>query len=228
MHTNPALLEGMLWSMPTIQNEVAIPDRELVNLSELKVDGNNPNVMSPQQHERLATSIKKYGFIVPIITNKDLLIADGEQRLTVAKSLNMSQVPVIRLPVEDVDRRLLRQVLNKLRGEHEPLLDADEFEKIITLGKEDDLKYLLALDDVKLQMLRSTLDNDVIREYGGMPNFLNDNLSERVIIIHFKSDVDVQEFAQLIDQKITLQTKYIWFPQQDYDRTANLRVVSES
>ena len=214
--------------MPTIQNEVLIPDRELVNLSELKVDGNNPNRMTKEQHERLSTSIQKYGFIVPLITNKDLLIADGEQRLTVEQSLNMKQVPVIRLPVEDVDRRLLRQVLNKLRGEHEPLLDADEFEKIIAMGKEDDLKYLLELDDVKLQMLRLTLDDDVIREYGGMPDFLNDNLSERVIILHFKNDVDVQEFAQLIDQKITLQTKYIWFPRLDYDRTANLRVVSES
>ena len=147
-----------------MEANIVIPERELVSLADLKVDGNNPNVMTDKQHERLATSIKKYGFIVPIITNKDLLIADGEQRLTVAKSLNMSQVPVIRLSVEDVDRRLLRQVLNKLRGEHEPLLDADEFEKIITLGKEDDLKYLLELDDVKLAMLRNTEDFDAVKE----------------------------------------------------------------
>jgi ParB-like chromosome segregation protein Spo0J len=89
-----------------------------VNVVDLKTDSQNPNKMSKEQHERLATSIKKWGFIVPIITNKDLLIADGEQRWTVAKSLGMKEVSVIRLPVEDVDRRLLRQVLNKLRGEH--------------------------------------------------------------------------------------------------------------
>ena len=63
----------------------------------------------------------------------------------------MPNVLVIRLPVEDVDRRLLRQVLNKLRGEHELLLDAEEFDKIIADGREDDLKYLLDLNDSKLE-----------------------------------------------------------------------------
>jgi DNA modification methylase len=130
---------------------IQIPERELVPIEQLKVDGDNPNQMTDKQHARLKTSIEKYGFIVPIITNKDLLIADGEQRLTVAQSLQMHQVPVIRLPVEDVDRRLLRQVLNKLRGEHELLLDAQEFEKIIEAGGEDDLKHLLDLSDSGLE-----------------------------------------------------------------------------
>jgi len=137
---------------------ISIPERELIPLSDLKVDGDNPNIMTPKQHERLATSIKKYGFIVPIITNKDLLIADGEQRLTVAQSLQMRQVPVIRLPVEDVDRRLLRQVLNKLKGEHELLLDAQEFERIIEAGGEDDLKHLLDLNDRQLEKYLSEIE----------------------------------------------------------------------
>jgi DNA modification methylase len=132
-------------------SQITIPQAENINVSELKTDQQNPNKMSKEQHERLATSIKKWGFIVPIITNKDLLIADGEQRWTVAKSLGMTQVSVIRLPVEDVDRRLLRQVLNKLRGEHELLLDAEEFDKIIELGRKDDLKYLLDLTDKDLE-----------------------------------------------------------------------------
>ncbi|GAF88777.1 unnamed protein product, partial [marine sediment metagenome] len=111
----------------------------------------NPNVMTKKQHRRLKTSLKKYGFIVPIITNKNLLIADGEQRWTIAKELDMKQVSVIRLPVEDVDRRLLRQVLNKLKGEHELIADAHEFEKIIAAGRKDDLKHLLALSDNQLE-----------------------------------------------------------------------------
>jgi hypothetical protein len=134
-----------------MQQEIQIPNAELVAVADLKTDQQNPNRMTKEQHERLSASIKKWGFIVPIITNKDLLIADGEQRWTVAKSLGMTQVSVIRLPVEDVDRRLLRQVLNKLRGEHELLLDAEEFEKIIDLGHKDDLKYLLDLTDAKLE-----------------------------------------------------------------------------
>jgi len=130
---------------------ITIPKQELVSVEELSVDGENPNRMTPKQLERLSSSVEKYGFIVPIITNKDLLIADGEQRLTVAQKLGMKQVSVIRLPVEDVDRRLLRQVLNKLRGEHELVADAMEFERIIQAGHEDDLKHLLDLSDSQLE-----------------------------------------------------------------------------
>ena len=108
--------------------EISIPKPEVVATSSLKVDGKNPNKMSREQHERLKTSIKKFGFFVPIITNKDLLIADGEQRWIVAKELAMPNVLVVRLPVEEVDRRLLRQVLNKLKGTHDRELDAEEFE----------------------------------------------------------------------------------------------------
>ncbi len=134
-----------------MQQEIQIPKQEFVDTSSLKVDGKNPNRMTKEQHERLASSIKKWGWLVDIITNKDLLVADGEQRLIVAKELGMPQVGIRRLPVEEVDRRLLRQVLNKLRGEHELLLDAEEFESIIDAGGKDDLKYLLDLTDAKLE-----------------------------------------------------------------------------
>jgi ParB-like chromosome segregation protein Spo0J len=75
----------------TLTVEILVPEPELVETSELKVDGKNPNKMSREQHDRLKTSIQKFGFIVPIITNKDLLIADGE-RLIIAKELAMPNV----------------------------------------------------------------------------------------------------------------------------------------
>ncbi len=131
--------------------EISIPNAEFVPIDQLKVDGQNPNRMTEEQHERLAICIKKYGFIVPIITNKDLLIADGEQRWIVAKSLGMTQVSIIRLPVVDVDRRLLRQVLNKLHGEHDLLGDAKEFEAIIEAGRKEDLQLLLSLSEGSIE-----------------------------------------------------------------------------
>jgi len=144
--------------------EVQIPPVELVDVASLRTDGQNPNRMSEKQHRALRESILRYGFIVPIITNKDLLIADGEQRWQEAKALGMKQVQVIRLPVEDVDRRLLRQVLNKLKGEHEPKADAEEFQRIIDSGHEEDLKRLLLLSDQSLDRSLKRLQN----EDGGM------------------------------------------------------------
>jgi site-specific DNA-methyltransferase (adenine-specific) len=130
---------------------IHIPEPTRVPIDDVTVDGQNPNIMSQRQHDSLANSITRFGFIVPIITNKDLLIADGEQRWRVAKSLGMTHVPVIRLDVKDVDRRLLRQVLNKLKGEHREDLDAQEFLKIVEAGERESLQRLIDLKDAELQ-----------------------------------------------------------------------------
>jgi ParB-like chromosome segregation protein Spo0J len=124
---------------------------ERVRLEDLKFDNCNPNRLSREGMDRLKALIRKWGDIVPIVTNKDLLVADGEQRAVTMKELGMTECSVIRLPVKDVDRRLLRQVLNKLRGEHLKELDAEEFRVIVDAGAEEDLKYLLGLSDEKLQ-----------------------------------------------------------------------------
>jgi ParB-like chromosome segregation protein Spo0J len=137
--------------MSESEKEIQIPISERVRLEDLKFDGCNPNRLSREGMERLKASIRRWGDIVPIVTNKDLLVADGEQRAFAMKELGMTECSVIRLPVEDVDRRLLRQVLNKLRGEHLKELDAEEFRIIVDEGAEEDLKYLLGLSNEKLQ-----------------------------------------------------------------------------
>jgi ParB-like chromosome segregation protein Spo0J len=144
--------------MSEFEKEIQIPMSERVKLADLKFDGCNPNRLSREGMERIKASIRKWGDIVPIVTNKDLLVADGEQRALAMKELGMTECSVIRLPVKDVDRRLLRQVLNKLRGEHLKELDAEEFKIIVDAGAEEDLKFLLGLSDEKLQ---TYFDSDV-------------------------------------------------------------------
>ncbi len=123
--------------------EISIPMSERVKISDLKFDQDNPNRMSLAQLDRLKASIKRWGDIVPVVTNSELLVADGQQRVTAMKELGMTECSVIRLPVKDVDRRLLRQVLNKLRGKHNRELDSAEYLRIIDEGEKEDLKALL-------------------------------------------------------------------------------------
>ena len=47
------------------------------------------------------------------------------------------------MPVSDVDRRMLRQILNKLKGKHNKELDDAEYMRIMEQGEKDDLKALL-------------------------------------------------------------------------------------
>jgi ABC-type lipoprotein export system ATPase subunit/N-acetylglutamate synthase-like GNAT family acetyltransferase len=133
--------------------DLLVPPAELVDVVTLCVDGDNPNKMSVRRFEALKKSIKRYGFVVPIITNKDLLIADGEHRLKAAKELGFKQVSVVRLPVEDVDRRLLRQVMNKIRGEHDLFLDAEEYYRLVSEDSRDLLKQLVNETDLRIDNL---------------------------------------------------------------------------
>jgi ABC-type transport system involved in cytochrome c biogenesis ATPase subunit/GNAT superfamily N-acetyltransferase len=133
--------------------EVKVPAAELVDVDTLRVDGSNPNVLSPRRFEALKKSIQRFGFAVPIIANRDLLVADGEHRLKAAKALRMKQVSVIRLPVDEVDRRLIRQVMNKLRGEHDLFMDAEEYYRIVSGDKRDLLKALLNESDLRIDNL---------------------------------------------------------------------------
>ena len=129
--------------MSQIENEIPIPMSERVKISDLTFDQDNPNRMTLAQLDRLKASIKKWGDIVPVVTNSELLVADGAQRVTAMKELGMTECSVIRLPVKDVDRRLLRQVLNKLRGKHNKELDSAEYLRIFEEGEKEDLKALL-------------------------------------------------------------------------------------
>ena len=72
---------------------VDVPVVENIKISLLKVDGANPNKMETKQFEALKENIKKYGFLHPVITNKDYLIADGEHRFLAAQELGSGSVP---------------------------------------------------------------------------------------------------------------------------------------
>jgi ParB-like chromosome segregation protein Spo0J len=130
-------------SEPAENKEISIPMSERVKISHLKFDECNPNRMSLMQLDRLKASIKRWGDIVPVVTNSELLVADGQQRVTAMKELGMTECSVIRLPVKDVDRRLLRQVLNKLRGKHNKEMDSAEYLRIIDEGEKEELKLFL-------------------------------------------------------------------------------------
>lgn len=133
--------------------EVSVPPVEFVDPNLLLVDGCNPNKLGRRKFEALKRSIVRFGFVVPIIANKDLVVADGEHRLLAAKELGLGQVSVVRLPVSDVDRRLIRQVMNKLRGEHDVLLDAEEYYRIICEDQRNSLKSLVSETDLRIENL---------------------------------------------------------------------------
>ena len=125
---------------------IKVPDAYMPLVEDLRLlrsDQNNPNKMTIKQKNQVWRSLQKYGWTYPIITNKEGVFADGEQRAEVCKGHGEFFAPVLRLPVSDVDRRVLRQILNKLKGKHSKELDGAEYMRIIEAGEKDCLKALL-------------------------------------------------------------------------------------
>jgi len=141
--------------------DIKIPEVQMIARNKLIIDKSNPNVMSDEDYDALKEVIKKFGFIVPIITNKDFLIADGFHRFKAARDLNIDPVPIISLDVDEIDRRLLRQILNKLHGTHKEDLDQEEFKFLDDSGAITELmNYLPNERNVIKKIIDNLKDNN--------------------------------------------------------------------
>ncbi len=82
----------------------------------------NPRKWNKEAISQLKESIKRYGFVDPLITNsashrKNILIG-GHFRLSVAKELDIKEVPVVYLDIPDIEKeKELNIRLNKNLGE---------------------------------------------------------------------------------------------------------------
>lgn len=56
-------------------------------------------------------------------------------------------------------------------------------------------------------------DKEWEKEWKDMPEFIQEDLtSYRKIVVHFRNEKDVQEFAKLMNQKIGYKQPSIWYP----------------
>ncbi len=60
----------------------------------------------------------------------------------------------------------------------------------------------------------------------GMPEFIQNDLQPfKTLYVHFESWEDCQAFATLLGQKITMQTKSLWYPEADIVSRLDKRYV---
>ena len=188
--------------------------------------------------ERIANLIKEYGFKKPILVdeknNKNEIIA-GHTRLKAALLLGIEKVPVIfadDLSPEQVKAFRIADNKSSEWAEWDISLLTEEISDLSETGFDIDLT---GFSDIEVSNLlpdyndNSSPDhsiygggvpvNDPMGEWNGMPEFNNpDAMGVKQIIVHFETWDDVREFAELVEQKITEKTKYIWFPKADKDR----------
>lgn len=89
-------------------------------INELKYANYNPRKkLQPEdkEYQKIKKSIEEFGYVEPIIINKDNTIIGGHQRLTVLKDLGYEKVDVIQIDIDKTKEKALNIALNKITGE---------------------------------------------------------------------------------------------------------------
>jgi DNA modification methylase len=124
-----------------------------IAVSKISFDDTNPNILTKEQMKSLKLVMEKFGFLAPVILNKDLQVIDGEHRVRVYQELGKKTIPAYVIDVNTINKKMLRQLMNKLRGEHDKQKDAEEFKLIFEAGKLNEFSNLLAAQTEDFQSI---------------------------------------------------------------------------
>lgn len=118
---------------------------QTIKISSLKPARYNPRKISNEEMEKLARSIKEFGFVEPVVVNQHAgrknVIIGGHQRIEAAKRLGMKEVPVVYVNLNADKEKLLNLALNRISGSW----DEEKLGKLLNgLEKTNDIDILLS------------------------------------------------------------------------------------
>jgi DNA modification methylase len=114
----------------------------------------NPREITDKQFDELQDSIKRFGFVDPIIVNtheeRNGIIIAGHQRTRVAKSLGMKEIPAVELKLTLEQEKELNVRHNKSGGKFDmdALANFFEVDELMDWGFED---WELGVDDFNIE-----------------------------------------------------------------------------
>lgn len=77
------------------------------------------------EFEKIKNSINEFGYVDPVIVNKDLTVIGGHQRISVLKTLGVTEIDCVIIDIDKTKEKALNIALNKISGEWNKELLAD-------------------------------------------------------------------------------------------------------
>lgn len=186
-------------------------------IEDLSPNPDNPRVHTSDQINQIASSIKEFGFLNPIIVDEKNMVLAGHGRFLAAQTLGSNTVPVHKIDnLTDQQKQAFTIADNNiaLNSDWDNELLWAEIKKLEENGY--DLN-LLAFSDIEIMpMVDPNVVLDPLEEWQDMPDYNQDDLKPmRSVLVHFESQADVDTFFSLIGQSHTEKTKSIWYPEQE-------------
>jgi len=103
------------------------------------------------EYQKIKRSIKEFGYVDPIIVNKDMTVIGGNQRLKILKELGYKEIDCVIVDLDKTKEKALNIALNKIEGEWDlpklkdllQELDTGELDMDITGFEYTDLEKLM-------------------------------------------------------------------------------------
>jgi len=208
--------------------------QRVISLDKITFHPNNFNRHSPAHVDTLTSSLDEYDQYKPVIVWRDpdngvLYCIAGEGLVRAAGQRGDEEIVVN--DRSDLSREKAMALM--VADNFTPSNDYD-FEVLSgILAAMDDPTDVPGVDQKLLQkiLVETEGDNEVDYDelWQGMPEFEQDDISSfRRLIVHFASPDDVSAFANLLDQKITESTKWLWYPKLQKANLKNLEYRDES
>src|SRR5438105_12169000 len=88
---------------------------QLVPVDECKPLGRETRTHPPHQVRKLAASLNRFGFVLPILIDAEGRVVAGWGLVQAARQLSLGQVPAVSLTdISDAELRMLRLALNRI------------------------------------------------------------------------------------------------------------------
>ncbi len=155
-----------------------------MNIQKLKIENLKPAKYNPrkdlkpedEEYQKIVRSINEFGYVDPIIVNKDLTVIGGHQRLKVLKEQGYTEIECNVVDLDKDKEKALNLALNKINGEW----DNDKLEQL-----------LAELREVDFDMDITGFSNDEI------DNILKDAIGSQ------EDDFNINDALEEIDEPIT-------------------------
>jgi DNA modification methylase len=112
-----------------------------MEFKKLQIDSLIPAEYNPRKNlkpgdsefEKIKNSINEFGYVDPVIVNKDLTVIGGHQRISVLKALDYAEIDCVVIDIDKTKEKALNIALNKISGEWNKELLADLIEDLKSL-----------------------------------------------------------------------------------------------
>lgn len=206
---------------------------DITHIGQLHPDPHNARKHNPRNVQTIVNALHEVGAARSIVIDEHDVVLAGNGVVEGAAQAGIERVRVIDADGEEIiavrrrgltDEQKTRLALYDNRASELAEWDVDV---IAELAEDNALDGLFNENEID-RILGNLQDVDASELWKGMPEFAQeDALGWKVIAVHFENEQDYEEFSRLINQTLTKQTKYIWYPARARNDLQALRFADE-